>query len=134
MSPILYADTSFLYAWTVEDDPNHGRALQTGMERNPQISFTSYVLAETMSLLTKRRGKPQAMTMGSRLLASPQAHLIYPTRSDFATAWDLFAQYPDWDFDLVDAISFAVMRREGIETALTFDRHFAQMGFVALPA
>lgn len=134
MRPFVYADTSFLYAWAVEDDPNHDRAMQTGTERGRQLRLTTCVFSETMSLLTKRRGKPRAPAMGRRLFASPQTHLIYPTHADFADAWDLFGRYPDWDFDLLDAISFAVMHREGIQTALTFDRHFAQMGFVALPA
>jgi len=33
----------------------------------------------------------------------------------------------------VHAISFALMKREQIETALTFDARFAQMGFSVLP-
>jgi predicted nucleic acid-binding protein len=34
---------------------------------------------------------------------------------------------------LVDVTSFAVMRRLGIETAFTFDPHFAEQGFSVIP-
>ena len=128
-----FADTSFLYALAVERDPHHEEAVSSYETYEGEIWLTSYVLAETMSLLTKRRGKPGALSMGQRILAAAQTRVIYPSAADVAQAWDLFAAHPDWDFDLVDAISFAVMRREGIETAFTLDRHFAQMGFAAVP-
>jgi predicted nucleic acid-binding protein len=34
---------------------------------------------------------------------------------------------------LVDCSSFETMRRLGISTAFTFDRHFAEQGFVCIP-
>jgi predicted nucleic acid-binding protein len=38
----------------------------------------------------------------------------------------------DKDYSYVDATSFAVMERLGIETAFTFDRHFEQYGWKRL--
>jgi predicted nucleic acid-binding protein len=35
---------------------------------------------------------------------------------------------------LVDCVSFATMRRLGIKTALVFDRHFSEQGFVCVPS
>jgi predicted nucleic acid-binding protein len=37
------------------------------------------------------------------------------------------------DLSLVDFVSFELMRREGIRTAFTFDRHFAEQGFECVP-
>ena len=36
---------------------------------------------------------------------------------------------PDKTYSLCDAISFVLMRRQGIQEALTTDRHFEQEGF-----
>ena len=37
--------------------------------------------------------------------------------------------YRDRDFSLCDAVSFEVMKREGITRALSIDRHFVSAGF-----
>jgi len=128
-----FADSSFYYALAVEEDRDH--RLARGVIDRPDLGIctTRYVLAETMSLLTKRASKLTALQIADDVILSEETCLLNVTRADFADAWDLFAKYPDWDFDLVDAISFALMKREEIETALTFDHHFAQMGFDALP-
>jgi hypothetical protein len=128
-----YVDTSFIYALTMERDPNHQAAatLHAGFEG--QMLASIFVVAETMSLITKRRGKQQAISIGRDLISSERTRILYPEGLVLRRAWREFATYPDWDFDLVDAISFALMKREEIEVALTFDRHFAQMGFEALP-
>jgi len=34
---------------------------------------------------------------------------------------------------LVDCASFEVMRRRGLRTAFTLDRHFAEQGFATVP-
>jgi len=39
-------------------------------------------------------------------------------------AREIIARFPDQDFSLVDATSFAVMEREGIGTAFAFDLDF----------
>ncbi|MFO8079313.1 MAG: PIN domain-containing protein [Armatimonadota bacterium] len=129
----VFLDTSFIYALSDMADPVHPVVSSTheALERPPVL--TSYVLAEAMSLLTKRATKHRAVVVGDRIVTSSQARVIRPTDEDFDDAWALFAKYPDWDFDLVDAISFALMKREEIETALTFDSHFSQMGFETMP-
>ncbi len=128
-----FADTSFFYALAVEGAPRHQEAVESYKAFEGEFWLSSHVLAETMSLLTNRRGKPGALSMGRQILAARQTRVIHAD-DDVAQAWDLFAAHPDWDFDLVDALSFALMRREGIDTAFAPDRHFAQMGFAVLPA
>lgn len=46
---------------------------------------------------------------------------------DALTNW--LARFPDQRFSLVDAVSFEVMRREGLKHAFAFDRHFEVAGF-----
>ena len=37
------------------------------------------------------------------------------------------------NLSLVDCASFEVMRRRGLRTAFTLDRHFAEQGFAVVP-
>ncbi len=51
----------------------------------------------------------------------------------FQEGWRLFQRHRDKRYSLTDCISFAVMKRLKIKTALTFDRHFLQAGFEKKP-
>jgi uncharacterized protein len=130
---LRFVDSSFYYALAREEDPNHQSAVDAAAHDGPAFCTSRFVLAETMSLLTKRASKRTALKIADNVILSVETCILDVTDADFADAWRLFRSYPEWDFDLVDAISFALMKREEIETALTFDSHFAQMGFNALP-
>ncbi len=129
-----FADTSFWYALAVGVDANHDAAVQLHREQAIDYVVSRFVIAECMSLITKRFGKPGAVAMGSFIRESPRVAVLEVTSEAFDDAWRRFAEHLDWDFALVDAISFAIMRDLEIETALTFDHHFAQMGCTTLPA
>ncbi len=45
----------------------------------------------------------------------------------------LFRKSHDQKFSYVDCLSFAIMRRERIQEAFTFDADFARFGFVSRP-
>jgi predicted nucleic acid-binding protein len=49
-------------------------------------------------------------------------------------AWEEFVKFSDKGFDLIDCISFVTMEGLGINTALSFDKHFAQRGFDMVPS
>jgi uncharacterized protein len=53
-------------------------------------------------------------------------------REAFADAFKLYQDRPDKDWSLTDCSSFLIMRRYGIDSALTHDKHFKQAGFSAL--
>jgi hypothetical protein len=48
----------------------------------------------------------------------------------FESAFDLYRRHTDKQWGLVDCVSFVVMRQTGLTTALAFDQHFVQAGFV----
>ena len=56
------------------------------------------------------------------------------TPEDEQRARDIVYKYEDKDFSLVDATSFTIMERLGIDQAFSFDHHFEQFGFVTLHA
>lgn len=51
----------------------------------------------------------------------------------FYEAWRYFQKYKDKRYSLADGVSFVLMKKLGIEEALTFDKHFTQAGFKKLP-
>jgi predicted nucleic acid-binding protein len=51
------------------------------------------------------------------------------TEEDELRAKTILLRYADKDFSYVDATSFAVMERLGLQTAFAFDEHFMQYGF-----
>jgi len=65
--------------------------------------------------------------------AGQLARLIRITSEDEAAAFKLFTRYNDKDFSFTDCTSFVVMQKFGIPQAFTFDKHFRQMGFQAVP-
>ena len=60
-----------------------------------------------------------------------ETKLIKITRvsvDDEARAWEWFVK--DWnDLSFTDCVSFAVMKRLGLEKVLSFDNHFSRAGF-----
>jgi predicted nucleic acid-binding protein len=91
------------------------------------------VLGELHSHLLHLAGPAPARAVLSDLLRDP----LYPwvaVDSDLAapalSRW--LDRYTDQRFSLIDAVSFEVMRRDRISTALAFDRHFRTASFELL--
>jgi len=129
-----YLDSSFLYALIDDGDPGHAQAASLYAEYEGAFVLSSYVFAETISLVTKRFGKSQAMAAGQWIRRSKRTAIVHPGTDEFESAWSLFVERPEADFDLVDALSFRMMLNQGLDTAFSLDRHFAQMGFTVRPS
>jgi predicted nucleic acid-binding protein len=67
-----------------------------------------------------------------RVLENPGVRVIPQSHDSFLSGMALYGARPDKGYSLVDCISMATMRREGLTQALTNDRHFEQEGFRAL--
>ena len=114
-----------------KDLPTHKPQLLGG--KRPPATHDKLCLAETVSLLTKRLGKSVALRFGEHLRANDSVRVFSLTPEYEEAAWKEFRRYKDKDFDFVDSSSFAVMERQGIDTAFSFDRHFRQRGFELRP-
>jgi predicted nucleic acid-binding protein len=58
------------------------------------------------------------------------ATVVNLTPELFDAAFALYRCHTDKQWGLVDCVSFVVMRRMELTTALAFDQHFVQAGFV----
>lgn len=128
-----FVDTSFWYVLLNRREALHASAVELLSSDPPHLITSSFVVAETASLLTKRRTKATAVAFLDTVIGDPGCTIVHPTLDQLAAAYELFASRPDWDFDLVDAVSFVLMRSHEVDAALTIDAHFVEMGFVVLP-
>ena len=128
----LFADTSALYAVLDRDDAFHEDALTfaRGLRGNELVTH-NYVVVETITLAR------------SRLSTTHMRRLLGDLLPPIAVAWidgDIHSKgvlallsSPRHGARFVDLVSFEVMRREGIDTAFAFDRHFSTAGFRLVP-
>jgi predicted nucleic acid-binding protein len=132
----VFVDTSAFAALAsiVDQDHDAAKAIQARLvrERLPLVT-TNWILAETHALLLGRVGRHRALRVLLTIDRSDIA-IVRVSENDELQARHILERYDDKDFSLTDATSFALMERLGMTRAFTFDRHFAQYGFLpALP-
>lgn len=133
---LTFVDTGYLIALEAADDQHHAAALRhwrAYVQSRPQLVTTSFVLDEVATFFNSRGRHAKAVEIGERLLASPSVRLLHVDADLFGAAWIYFRRREDKRFSLTDCISFVVMERLGIQSALAFDAHFVQAGFRTLP-
>jgi len=128
----IFVDTVFVIALINQRDQYHQQAseLADRFEGYPLLT-TDAVLLEIGNALA-RGYKQEAIEVIEQFLASDEVEIKRLTPYLFEQAFELYKQYRDKDWSLVDCISFVAMREAGISQALTFDRHFVQAGFEVL--
>lgn len=132
----LFVDTSGWCAIYHRGDVNHIPARACWEEISQKVGLiytTDYVLDETLTLLRVRVGHNPAVEFGQVVLASKVVKTVSITRELWQKAWEMFKRYDDKEFSFTDCTSFVVMKEMQLTTALAFDHHFVQMGFVTLP-
>ena len=131
----VLVDTSAWYALVAEGEDRNAdaqRLLTTLDPSRAELITTNFVVAETHALILRRRGRLDALAWLHRLRHGQIAEIDRFGEADEDRAVAIIEGYRDKAFSYTDATSFAVMRRLGIETAFSFDRHFAQFGVTTL--
>lgn len=125
----LFLDTSYLLALVNRRDQNHSQARQLGerFAAHPTV-VTQAVFLEFGNALAGRFRSEAARVI--RVLESDELCEVVPvSEAFFEEALTLYESRSDQEWGLVDCLSFVVMRRSGLNSALTFDHHFTQAGF-----
>ena len=132
MSNRVFIDTHFVIALINSRDRHHEQAIQLSERFDGRpLLVTDAVLLEIGNGLA-RNYKSQAVQLIEHFLTSPEIEVVALTPELFQEALVLYKAYQDKEWGLVDCVSFVVMRRKNITSALTFDQHFVQAGFQAL--
>jgi hypothetical protein len=114
-------------------DQAHARAVATWealSQADRPLRTTNLVVAETQALVGRRLGMAAAGTFLDRVLRPGTALIAWVDEETFRSAIEAWLR-PDAESPLsvTDAVSFEVMRREGIDEAFAFDVNFARAGF-----
>jgi uncharacterized protein len=125
----MFLDTSGLLCYQSKDEPEHREAQRLFKGERHHLTH-SYVLAEFVALaLVRKVLREPTLRFSSRLLVHPRLEVVWVDRGLHEEALDLLGQRLDKGYSLCDAVSFVLMKRQGIQEALTTDRHFEQEGF-----
>ncbi|MCE5253441.1 MAG: PIN domain-containing protein [Actinomycetia bacterium] len=129
----LFVDTSGWYDLMFSGSPQHEALVK--LARRPEARFvtSTYVLDELVSLVLVRSGYPTAARAGSQIRSAAEVTVEHPDAAEELRAWKLFLERPDKTYTLTDCLSFVMMRRLKIDTAVATDEHFRQEGFTTLP-
>jgi uncharacterized protein len=131
--PRIFIDTSFIIALVNERDDYHTVA-QTVADRYDGRStiISDAILLEVANALS-RGFKVEAIEIVEDFLSSEDVEVVRLTPELFDRAFSLYKTRQDKEWGLVDCFSFVIMSDRGISDALTFDKHFIQAGFNAIP-
>lgn len=129
---MIFIDTGAWLARLDARDQYHRVATERWkrLERSDLRPLTSnLVLAETLTLLARRQNYEYAARQARAIYASTVLDILRPDREQDIEAIDFFEKYADQQVSFTDCVSFALMRRHGINEVFGFDRHFEQAGF-----
>ena len=131
---ILFVDTSALIAVLDADDEFHTPAKTYWTEANcvETIWTTSnYLVLEAFAVIQRRLGMQAVTVFLHDVLPVINVEWLDVAIHNVGVTALTTAQRRD--LSLVDCTSFALMRHLGIRQAFTFNRHFAEQGFICLP-
>jgi uncharacterized protein len=133
---VIFIDTGAFLARYIERDQYHDVATThwRTLRNDRRRCFTSnFVLDETITLLARRSTYQFAAQRARNLLASSSLSILRPDASAEFAALDLFRKFADQGVSFTDCVSFALMERQNIKCAFSFDRHFSIAGFEVEP-
>ena len=134
---MIFVDTGAWYAVEVEDDVNHEEACEIlaliAAGKFGVSVTTDYVLDETLTLLRSRRDLTSAMAFIKKIKESSSVRVFWIDENLFEKALLIFQKSQSAPWSFTDCTSFALMNELSISEAFTFDKHFTQAGFQALP-
>lgn len=127
-----FVDTSAWYDLVDSSTPRHWEVAEKAASTRLLVT-TTFILHELTALLVSRSHRRAAEQAGEHIRTSPIIRLVHPTEEEENRAWRLFLERRDKTYSLTDCLSFVVMRRLRLTTALATDSHFVQEGFSVVP-
>jgi predicted nucleic acid-binding protein len=131
---LLFVDTSAWFAYVNRRDPDHAAAREVlDDSRGGRLVTSNFVFDETVTLCLQRLGHAATVRVGDQLRNPDVVELARATKEDEDEAWALLRQRTDKLYSFTDCVSFVIMKRLGIQRAVTLDDDFRREGFDVLP-
>jgi predicted nucleic acid-binding protein len=127
---VVFADTYYFLARINSADSHRSHVLAYSAQIRARLLTTEWVLLELADTLAKTRFRMVIKDYIKYLEAN--AEIVWVDERLRQAALDLYHQHDDKAWSLTDCLSFVVMRKHGIKTALTGGHHFIQAGFKAV--
>ena len=132
----VFADTHYWVAQLSKHDPDHAKAKAVARSLPHGVRFitTDMVLTEFLNSFSSRGSylKQAAAQLAGKLRTRADTTIIPQTREQFENAFAVYVEYKDKSWGLTDCASYLTMKEHNVSEALTYDKHFQQMGFKAL--
>lgn len=130
---MTFLDTSALLAFLDRDAEHHGRVRESMAQvlRDRDAIAHNYVLVETEALAHRRLGVRAVRALLEDVVPALEVVWIDASLHDAAVGAHLAALRRR--SSLIDHVSFELMRRLDLRTALALDGDFAREGFELLP-
>jgi predicted nucleic acid-binding protein len=131
---VTFVDTSGLLAFLDRDAARHEEVVASIAEiLDERRAIThNYVLLETEAVAGRRLGAGVARRLLEDLV--PALEVVWVDRELHEAAVTAHLRSPRRRSSLVDQVSFELMRRLGVRSALALDRDFAREGFDLIPS
>ena len=132
---MIFVDTSFWAAVQNDRDRRHPEAVALfRTHRDKALITTNHVIGETWTFLRRRAGHRDAVSFLDGILGTSRLVREHVDAELEVEAFAWLRRHDERDYSFVDATSFTVMRRLGIEEAFAFDEDFSAAGFLELRA
>ena len=131
---MIYIDTSAFLAVLDADDKNHPSAKKVWeslLTEEQPLSCSDYILVETIAIMQNRLGIEAVRSFHENIF--PLLTISWSEEAVYLTGLSNVLIAARRKLSLVDCISFEIMRRHGIRTVFTFDKHFKEQGFDCIP-
>jgi len=128
----VFVDSGAWIALALSRDPLHSQAreqwdLLHGAAAKLHTSVP--VVIETFTFLDRNANRDVALAWKDSIYKPGTAKILPCELSDLQRSWEYFRRADLHKLSAVDATSLAIMKRERIRLAFTFDHHFSVVGF-----
>lgn len=134
---MIFVDTGAFIGRHLQRDQHHEAAAaawsRLAAERERCVT-SSFVLDETITLLSRRAGSAFAAERARAWLGSTALSILRPEVRDENEALHWLQKLGDQGVSYTDCVSFTLMKRHRISRVFGFDRHFTAAGFTLWPS
>ena len=135
---VVFVDSSAWIAIAHQQDSRHAeaRAYYRTLMTGTKLVTSNYVLSESITFLTYRQRRRQALELHAMIQSAVQLNLLeveWVTPGIHDMAWDIYLRYADQTFSFCACTSFALCRTRNVDEVFSFDGDFDVVGLRRRP-